>query len=149
VSNPRLDRDGKVRTLGIEQYWILPDFRGWGRGFARVSARYRDEDSHGQDFDSHGPIWVATLGLPLPAQLFLTLDGWFEQRHFDHPSLFELQPGEGDRDDNITRFRILLRWALNEQLSATAGWRYTHWSSSVGLYDFDRAVSDLRFTYRY
>ena len=70
-----------------------------------------------------------------------------QQRHFDHPSLFE--PGEGDRDDNITRVRVLLRRALPERLFVTAGWRYTHWSSNVGAYDFDRAVSDIRFTYRY
>ncbi len=145
--DPVLDRDGKVRTVGIEQYWILPNFRGWGSGFARVSARYRDEDAQGQEYDSHGGIWIVTLGLPLPSETFLTLDGWFEQRHFDHPSLFE--PLEGDRDDNITRVRVLLRRALSGRLFVTAGWRYTHWSSNVGAYDFDRAVSDIRFTYRY
>jgi len=31
----------------------------------------------------------------------------------------------------------------------TASWLYTHWSSNVGLYDFDRSVTDLRLTYRY
>ncbi len=142
-----LDRDGNVQEVGIDQYWIPPDLRGWGRGYLRVGLRYRSEDSRGDEYDSHGPIGVVTLGLPLPFRAFLTLDGGYEQREFDHPSLFE--PGEGDRDDHITRIRILLQRQLSQRIDVAVGWLYTHWSSNVGVYDFDRSVSDLRLTYRY
>ena len=142
-----LDRDGKVQVIGLDQYWLPPDLRGWGRGYLRVGLRYRSEDDQGKEFDSHGPIAVVTVGLPLPYESFLTLDGWYEQRKFDHPSQFEA--GEGDRDDQISRIRLALRRQLTRRVHVTASWLYTHWRSNVGLYDFDRSVTDLRLTYRY
>ncbi len=141
------DRDGTVQVMGIDQYWSPPDFRGWGRGYLRAGLRYRYEDVDGKEYDSDGPIAVLTLGLALPYDSFLTLDGWYEERKFDHPSKFE--PARGDRDDTISRIRVLLRRQLTRRLEVTAGWLYTHWSSNGGLYDFDRAVTDLRLTYRY
>lgn len=147
LTGQSLDRDGKVQLTGIDQYWIPPDFRGWGRGYLRAGLRYRSEDVDGKEYDSHGPIAVLTLGLALPYESFLTLDGWYEQRNFDQPSQFE--PAKGDRDDNISRIRILLRRQLTRRVHVTASWLYTHWSSNVGLYDFDRSVTDLRLTYRY
>ncbi len=142
------DRDGTVQLAGIDQYWIPPDFRGWGRGYLRAGLRYRSEDVDGEEYDSHGPIAVLTLGLPLPYESFLTLDGWYEERDFDHPSQVPLAPNS-DRDDTISRIRVLLRRQLTDRVYVTASWLYTHWSSNVGLYDFDRSVTDLRLTYRY
>ena len=144
-----LDRDGRVQVAGIDQYWILPDFRGWGGGFARIGLRFRDEDTQGREFDSNGPIGIVTLVLPLPSELILTLDGWYERRDFEHRSRTFEESVEGEREDHITRFRIQLRRQLNPHIDLTAGWRYTHWSSNVGVYDFDQAVSVLRLTYRY
>ncbi len=142
-----LDRDGKVQVTGLDQYWLPPAFRGWGGGYLRAGLRYRSEDVDGKENDSHGPIAVLTLGLALPYESFLTLDGWYEERNFDHPSQFE--PAEGDRDDTISRIRVQLRRQLTRRVYVTASWLYTHWSSNVGLYDFDRSVTDLRLTYRY
>jgi Flp pilus assembly protein TadD len=143
----QLDRDGQVRTMGVEQYWILPNLRGWGTGFARVSLRYRTEDTQGDNFDSHGGIGVATLGVALPWDTFLVAEGWLEKRRFDHQSLFA--PTRGDRRDRITQVRLGLRRPVGEHFSVSGGWRYIHWDSNVALYDFDRHVTDLRLTYRY
>ncbi len=90
-------------------------------------------------------ILIVVIGILIGLQV----DGWYEQRDFEHRSRSFEESVEGEREDHITRFRILLRRQLDPHIDLTAGWRYTHWSSNVGVYDFDQAVSDLRLTYRY
>jgi hypothetical protein len=151
---PQLDRDGQVLSGGIDQYFLVPDFRGWGTSFVRVSLRYRDEDSQGNNYDSHGPIGLLSFGVALPEETFLLIEGWYERRKFDHPSIFSCPPGctqpaAGDRSDRISQIRVGLRRQLNANFSLSGGWRYIHWSSNVATYDYDRHISDIRLTYRY
>jgi Flp pilus assembly protein TadD len=143
-----LDRDGQVQVVGIEQTWVLPRLPLVARSFARVSLQYRDEDVDGTEYDSDGPIYIASLGLGLPYDLFFMVEGWHERRKFDNPSILEVSQ-LGDRSDSITQIRFWMRRRISEQLFASVGWRYVHWSSNTPTYDYDRHVADFRFTYRY
>jgi Flp pilus assembly protein TadD len=153
-----LDRDGSMILPGADVYWLVPDVFGWGRNVVRVGARYRSEDTSGNDFRSHGPIGVATLTLALPSRARLIVEGWYEKRSFKHASnLTETTtpgvpggvPLAGSRSDKISQFRIRFQRPLNDQIWLEGGWRWVHWSSNVKTYDFDRAVTDLRIGYRF
>ena len=146
-----LDRDGRVQTLGIDQYWTLPAPFGWaqttGTTYLRAGLRFRREDDQGDEFDSRGPIGVGSIAVALPFESHLSTELWYERRFFSHASIFE--PAEGDRKDHITQIRVTLRRPIAERVSISAGYYYTHWRSNVAVYDFDRNVYELRMTYYY
>jgi tetratricopeptide (TPR) repeat protein len=151
LSNDPLDRDGKLWVPGIEQYWFMPDFSGWGRGFVRLSYRYRKEDTDGEEFDSTGSIPNLMLGLPLPWRVFLLGEGEYEWRNGDNPSVFGLISRDefGDRRDRIWRARALLRRPITDHLTGEIGYRWTNWDSNVEFYSFDRHIGYFLVTYSY
>lgn len=144
-ADPELDRDGKVVMPGADLYWLLPE-TGFGRNVARLGLRYRSEDSSGEEYESRGPLGLATLTVALPAELSLTLEGSYEHRRFSHPSIFELG---GDRSDRITRLRLVLERPLSERVWLEGQYAFTHWGSNVDTYDFDRNLYLVRVGYRY
>jgi Flp pilus assembly protein TadD len=145
--NPALQRDGQVTQPGGDVYWFLPNSFGWGRNVARVGFRYRRENSDGNEYDSRGPIGVASLAVPLPSRTRFVMEGWYERRRFKNPSGF--QPLVGDRSDKITQVRFLLQRSLSEHFWLEGEYRFVHWGSNVETYDFERHVSAVRIGYRY
>lgn len=144
--DPALDRDGHVQTLGADLYWRLPELVPWGESFARLGLLYRSEDPQGDEYESRGPAAIASLTVALPSESLLTLEGWFERRSFDNPSIFE---AGGDRSDRITQLRLLLRRALGPHLWLDAEYRFVHWGSNVETYDFDRHLYQMRLGYTF
>lgn len=142
-----LDRDGQLRTAGIDQYLPLPALFGSGSGFVRVGYRRRVESTDGDNFDAHGNALLGSLGAPLPAGFYLFLDGYYERRHYAKPSI--LQPGAGRRDDHIRVGRIALRRAFGARWSAEAAWRRINWSSNARDFDYHRSLVSFLVTYRY
>lgn len=146
-ATPELDADGRVRLLGIDQYWFPTTLTPFGGGFVRAGGRYRDENAQGSEFDSRGWEWLVTLGARMPLDSSLMIEGSFERRRFDEPSSF--QPTAGDREDRIARVWVALRRPLSGPFSIELSWRYTHWASNVDAYDFNQSVTGLRLWYDY
>ncbi|MBW2374271.1 MAG: tetratricopeptide repeat protein, partial [Deltaproteobacteria bacterium] len=115
-----LDRDGDIQIVGLEQYWFMPDYTGWGRGFIRGSFRWRSESTDGGDFDTHGPVANVLIGQPLPWQVYLLLEGEYDDRTYTEVSsiglLTELQTDR--RKDEIWRARVLLRRPITDSVTA-------------------------------
>ena len=142
-----LDRDGQLRTAGVDQYLPLPGLFGSEAGFVRIGYRRRVESTDGDNFDAHGNALLASLGAPLPAAFYLFLDGYYERRRHAKPSI--LQPAVGRRDDHIRVGRIALRRAFGARWSAEAAWRRINWSSNAGDFDYHRSLVSFLVTYRY
>ncbi len=149
-SNP-LDRDGTLWVPGIEQYWFMPDFTGWGRGFVRLSYRYRSEVTDGTEWDATGSIPNLMVGLPLPQRFFLLGEGEYEWRDYDNPSVIGLvsRTEFGDQEAQIQRARVLLRRPITDHLTGEIGYRWTRWASNVPFYSFRRHIGYFLVTYSY
>ncbi len=147
-NNPELDRDGGVYKVGFDQYYFLPDWMGWGGGYVRAGYRFRRESTDGDEFDSIGNEPVLTLGFSLPQDIFLTIDGRYEWRDFDHPSSLFKAP-QGDRDDEIARLRVGFSRPFGRHIVLELGYRYTDRSSNVDLVEYHRHVGEFLATYRY
>jgi tetratricopeptide (TPR) repeat protein len=146
-----LDRDGDIQIVGLEQYWFMPDYTGWGRGFIRGSFRWRSETTDGGDFDTHGPVANVLIGQPLPWKAYLLLEGEYDRRDYTEVSsiglITELQTDQ--RVDDIWRARVLLRRPITDRITGEVSYRYNNWGSNVDFYQFDRHIVDFLVTYTY
>ncbi len=150
VTDNRLDRDGNVSTLGIDEFFPFPEILDpfdWGQGFVRLGYRHRTESTSGSDFDSQGHAPVVTLGVPMPEEVMLLLDGSWEWRRYKEPSVFELTGGK--RRDRIFQTRVALRRPIGDWVTMEASWRRVRWYSNVDLFDFRRHIVSLLATLRY
>ncbi len=146
-----LDRDGNVQMVGLEQYWFMPDYTGWGRSFIRGSFRWRSETTDGGDFDAHGPVANILIGQPLPWELYLQLEGEYDDRSYTEVSsiglITELQTDQ--RRDEIWRARVVLRRPITDSITAEVSYRFQHWGSNVDFYRFTRHIGGFLVTYTY
>jgi len=86
---PTRDRDGQVRTLGLDQYVPLPNPVTDGIAYLRFGWRWRIEASNGHQFDSRSHKPLLTLGMALPWGMDLTFDASYEKRKFTRVSTFD------------------------------------------------------------
>jgi len=155
--NEALDRDGGIVIPGIEQYWYMPDFTGWGPGFVRGGFFYRGERVDGTEYDSNGYNTSLMVGLPLPWEISAIVSGSWERRNYLNPSVFvEGQPvpqvpppKSNTRLDNIWRVVAMLRRPIVPDLVGEIGYRYTDWKSTVAFYDYQRHLVHFLVTYTY
>lgn len=141
-----LDRDGNVYTPGVDLFYTLPWFPEWGSSWVRLGYRFRKESADSDEFDSEGHEPIVALGLALPRDFFLSLEGRYEWREYDSPSLFD-DPGSSDQSDRIRVFRSSISRRFGKHMSAEIFYRYTDRGSNVKVYRYRRNEVQLRFTY--
>lgn len=144
---PAFDRDGQVRTSGLELQYVLPEFVPWVRAWLRMGYRYRDESTTGDQYDAEGHGPIATLGLWLPGKILLTLDGDYERRRYDSTSL--LGPSQGRRFDRIRSFEAVVSRVFGRKMNLELGYLHTNRGSNVDPYAYRRNRAQLLATYRY
>ena len=98
-------------------------------------ASWIDAVAAGRTFGTSGPL------------LFLTVDGRYEWRNFDHPASFDSSPE--DREDEIARVRASFSRPFGRHIVLELGYRYTDRSSNVDIVEYDRHVGEFLATYRY
>jgi len=146
-SSPQLDRSGDVEHLGVDFFYALPASWGGDRGWLRAGYRYRVEHTEGDEYDSRGHQPVATLSMILPGGFSLTLDGRFEWRRYEDPSVFK--PTGGRRKDRITNVTLGLERELLENIDLGLIYAYTDDHSNVDFFDYSRHQVSLLATYVY
>jgi len=142
-----LDRDGFVHRLGLEQYWITPDWTGYGSGYVKLGLQLRRESTDGSEYDASSIQPVATVGISLPRDLYLTVDASYEWRDFDSASIVD--PSGKARFDWITQVGAALRVPVYGNLYGDVRYRFTNRSSNVAFYRYDRHFTDFVLTYLY
>jgi tetratricopeptide (TPR) repeat protein len=149
---PSLNRTGKVEKYAIDQYLFLQNPFGEGPGLVRIGYRWRTNKAVGDDYDSQGSQILASTGLSLPWEIYLTADLRYEWRNFDSvnaldPFFFGLAPAPvGPRDDEIFYSRLALEKPIAERVVLGATYRYVNRDSNVPIYDYDRHIVDLAAT---
>jgi tetratricopeptide (TPR) repeat protein len=143
---PAFDRDGDVTTPGFDAYYFLPDPMGWGESWIRAGYRYRRENTKGTEFDAHGNLPVVTLSLALPSEVVMGLDGRYEWRSFDNPSVVD---PAGSRSDRIGTFRTTLQRVLWGNISGEIAYTYTNRDSNLDVFAYDRHEFGVIATYQY
>jgi len=91
------------------------------------------------------------IGQPLPWQVYLLLEGEYDDRTYTEVSsiglLTELQTDR--RKDEIWRARVLLRRPITDSVTAEVSYRFHHWGSNVDFYRFTRHIVGFLVTYTY
>lgn len=137
-----LDRDGDQLGFGMNQYLFLPG----GLGYLRAGARRDSLDTTGTEWRFDGHEFSAGAGLRLPRGFELTALYRHLVRNFSRPSVFEPTT---ERDDRIDRVSAELAFPLRGALSASFSGDFTFAHSSVGVYDYNRAILGTYLTYAF
>lgn len=125
LSDVRFDRDGRYQSIGVNQSFALwkardlwPNYYsakapgGGARDFAdgdrwaevRIGYQYRDERTHGDEFDLYGHSLLAGAAIPLPWRLLFDFGLDLTWDNYTHPSLLDYERKE--RFDLIQTYRF-------------------------------------------
>jgi hypothetical protein len=150
-----LDKDGQVKTWGLEEYFYLKSPLGFGPGYIRVGYEHRIESAEGADYDSRGNKALGTIGVSLPNRYFLIADVSYERREYAEstnvldPCFRTTSKCKGNRDDGLTEARLILRRPIGENIVLEGGYWFKNQNSNIPFFDYDRHVFHLHATYRY
>ncbi|MBU0616932.1 MAG: hypothetical protein KKI02_04385, partial [Planctomycetes bacterium] len=177
TGEPRFDRDGKYHAIGVRHTFNLkraadlwPSYyadreherRFLGSRWLNLSLGYvyRDERTHGNEFDLVGHSILAGVELPLPYRFAFEFDSVLTWEDYNSPSLFDYRRNErGDfaqqygfglartfvaRGENATIPTLEIK--LSAEVSLT--FRNSNiWDRlSQDVYEYDRAIYGLRLS---
>ncbi len=173
----RLDRDGKYHAVGIRHTFNLKRAADlWSSYYANHESEqrflghrwlnfslgyvYRDERTHGTEFDLVGHSILAGVEVPLPYRFTFGLDSVFTWEDYSSPSLFDYRRNE--RSDFVQHYDFgLTRTFVARGENATmptleiklrAGVALTYRNSNIwdrlsqDVYEYDRAIYGVRLS---
>jgi len=159
----RTDQDGDHHTVGLDQYVMLFD----KRGYARLGAEFSRNLTQGTEFDASALKLSGDLLAPLPADFFLRISGENTWGHYDNESTFS-RPGQllfvtgpffnrvsvpirvGEkRRETLTSAAATLTRSFGGHWTGAA--RYTTFvnQATVDAYDWNRNIFSLFVTYNF
>lgn len=177
------DRDGRYHGIGVTQGFNLwkarelwpdyyaeqPDGRARDGADAErtmdvsVGYLYRDERTHGREFDLNGNSLFAGLTVPLPWRLSLDLGAGFTWDDYNNPSVLSYR--REPREDFIQRYtagltRILIARGENQRMPTLdmrlrGGIEVTYQDSNIwdrlgqDVYEFNRFIYSLTLQIRF
>ena len=161
--NPNTDQDGDYHRVGFDQYALLFD----KRGYARVGAEFSRNLTQGTEFDASYFRLSGELVAPLPADVFLRINGEQTWGDYDNESVFSqpnqlffttgpffnrvqvpIRVGEKQRE-KLTSAGATLTRNLGKHWVGAARVTYSVNQSTVDAFDWNRSVFSLFATYNF
>lgn len=161
--NANIDQDGTYQKVGFDQYALLFD----KRGYARLGADFSRNLTEGTEFDASYFRLSGELVAPLPANVFLRINGEQTWGDYDNESVFS-QPNQifFTTGPFFNRVRVPIRVGekRREKLTSagatltrnfgrhwTVAARYTYFvnQSTVDAYDWNRSLFSIFATYNF
>ncbi|OGP84860.1 MAG: hypothetical protein A2Y95_09270 [Deltaproteobacteria bacterium RBG_13_65_10] len=145
-----LDRSGSTHTVGIDQYVLLFD----RRGYARAGTSFTRNLTRGTEFDGNDFSLSGEMVAPLPADLRLWVRGEQRWAHYDHKSFYSrpgalfLLTGERKREKFTSASATLFR-PLGKHWSIAGRYSYFVNQSTVDAFDYNRNIYSLVATYSF
>ncbi len=162
-ANANTDQDGTYQNVGFEQYALLFE----KRGYARLGAQFSRNMTEGTEFDASYFRLSGELVAPLPADVFLRINGEQTWGNYDNESVFSqpnvifyttgptfrpvrvpIRVGEKQREILTSAGATLTR---NFGRHWTGAARYTYFvnQSTVDAYDWNRSIFSIFATYNF
>jgi hypothetical protein len=156
----RLNRDGTVHTVGVNQFFFVEQLE-W-LSYLRVGALGEWRETDGKEFQYKAWEISAGGGVELPLEVTLTGLYRFTGRMYDKNSIFDPDPPLGvsgvpalvpgsrqHRDDAVHRLTLEAVRPITEHLDLSVAADFLFQNSDVGIFDFNRHVTGAYLTYRF
>jgi tetratricopeptide (TPR) repeat protein len=140
LTQAALDADGRQNSVGAAHFYFLDG----PIHYVRIGGLWDTYDSDGPEFDYDG--WELGTGIEfeLPWQILGTGEYRYGRRDYDNQSFFEPNTRRNDRV-NYVSLEFSRPLIGNMDVSVVGSYRDQH--SNVGVYDYDRAIGGVFFTY--
>ncbi len=155
TASATINQDGSGNTVGLDQYLLLFD----KRGYARAGLAFERDLTQGSEYDASFFSMSAELLAPLPGDVFLRLQGEQLWGDYDNLSIYSrpaflfyfgspVRVGERQRQTLTEGSATLSRDFGSHWTLAT---RYTYYvnQSTVDAFDYNRSIYSLFASYRF
>jgi tetratricopeptide (TPR) repeat protein len=148
ISGDAFDRSGPQHSIGLDQFFVLPE----PFSFGQLGARATTFNSDGEEFDHQGFEIVAGGGVDLIWDTELRLQYRFQYRDYDGET--PVSPGdptsrEKAREDEVHRLTVDLIIPILAYLDLSIAGSFTFNDSTVNFYEYDRQIVGTYLTARF
>jgi tetratricopeptide (TPR) repeat protein len=149
LTGTTLDRDGQRHVVGFNQFLFpgsyLPEFMPFT--YFRIGALGDFLNTDGTEFDYDSWEFSVGFGAELPGEVDLSVLYRLTDRDYQQTSIFSAPPER--RDDLQSRVTFELNKAFGPHWQFAIAGSFTFNDSDVILYDYDRDIVGVYWTYRF
>ncbi|MBW2716230.1 MAG: tetratricopeptide repeat protein [Deltaproteobacteria bacterium] len=146
-----LDRDGQRHVVGFNQFLFpgsyLPEFMPFT--YFRIGALGDFLNADGTEFDYDSWEFSVGFGAELPGEVDLSVLYRLTDRDYQQTSIFTIPTDPHRRDDLQSRVTFELNKAFGPHWQFAIAGSFTFNDSDVPLYDYNRDIVGVYWTYRF